>query len=134
MTTNLIERKFNKPYANKLSDPERDCLLKMHFVSKDALNIDGFGKKIVENFWNLKLIKFPQDIFKLDYNIIRCLEGWGNLSVIKLEYAINAKKKISLEKFIYSLGIRHIGQENAKLIARHLKSSTNFLSAKDVLP
>tara|TARA_B110001452_G_scaffold178735_1_gene149964 strand:- start:3079 stop:5109 length:2031 start_codon:yes stop_codon:yes gene_type:complete len=98
-----------------------------HFVSKDALNIDGFGKKIVENFWNLKLIKFPQDIFKLDYNIIRCLEGWGNLSVIKLEYAINAKKKISLEKFIYSLGIRHIGQENAKLIARHLKSSTNFL-------
>ena len=75
----------------------------------------------------MKLIKFPQDIFKLDYNIIRCLEGWGNLSVIKLEYAINAKKKISLEKFIYSLGIRHIGQENAKLIARHLKSSTNFL-------
>ena len=98
-----------------------------HFVSKDALNIDGFGKKIVENFWNLKLIKFPQDIFKLDYNIIRYLEGWGNLSVINLEYAINAKKKISLEKFIYSLGIRHIGQENAKLIARHLKSSTNFL-------
>jgi DNA ligase (NAD+) len=75
----------------------------------------------------LKLIKFPQDIFKLDYNIIRYLEGWGNLSVINLEYAINAKKKISLEKFIYSLGIRHIGQENAKLIARHLKSSTNFL-------
>ena len=97
-----------------------------HFVSKEAFNIDGLGKKIVENFWNLKLLKFPQDIFNLDYNKIEKLEGWGKLSVSNLKYSIELKKKISLERFIYSLGIRHIGQENAKLIARHLKSSVNF--------
>ena len=98
-----------------------------HFVSKEAFNIDGLGKKIVENFWNLKLIKLPQDIFNLDYNAIQKLEGWGDLSVKNLKFSINQKKTISLERFIYSLGIRHIGQENAKLIARHLKSLLNFL-------
>jgi len=97
-----------------------------HFVSKEAFNIDGFGKKIVENFWHLNLIKLPQDIFKLDYEKIKVLEGWGDLSVSNLRYSIEDKKKISLERFIYSLGIRHIGQENAKLLARHLKSSENF--------
>ena len=97
-----------------------------HFVSKEAFNIDGLGKKIIENFWNLKLIKLPQDIFKLDYEKIKELEGWGNLSVSNLKYSIDDRKKISLEKFIYSLGIRHIGQENAKLLARHLKSSDSF--------
>ena len=98
-----------------------------HFVSKEAFNIDGLGKKIIENFWNLKLITLPQHIFNLDYNKIEKLEGWGRLSVTNLKFSINQKKTISLERFIYSLGIRHIGQENAKLIARHLKSSLNFL-------
>jgi len=98
-----------------------------HFVSKEALNIDGLGKKIVENFWNLRLIKLPQDIFNLDYKEIEKLEGWGKLSVTNLRFSVEQKKQISLEKFIYSMGIRHIGQENAKLIARHLKSSLNFL-------
>ena len=98
-----------------------------HFVSKEAFNIDGLGKKIIENFWNLKLITLPQHIFNLDYNKIEKLEGWGRLSVTNLKFSINQKKIISLERFIYSLGIRHIGQENAKLIARHLKSSLNFL-------
>ena len=55
-----------------------------HFVSKDAFNIDGLGKKIIEGFWKLKLIKFPQDIFKLDYQKIEKLEGWGSLSVRNL--------------------------------------------------
>ena len=98
-----------------------------HFVSKEAFNIDGFGKKIVENFWNLKLINLPQDIFSLNYNKIKTIEGWGELSVSNLKFSIEEKKNISLERFIYSLGIRHIGQENAKLLARHLKSINNFL-------
>jgi len=98
-----------------------------HFVSKEAFNIDGFGKKIVENFWHLKLIKLPHDIFNLNYHNIEKLEGWGKLSVANLKFSIENKKKVSLDRFIYSLGIRHIGQENAKLIARHLKSSLNFL-------
>ena len=98
-----------------------------HFVSKEAFNIEGFGKKIVENFWNLNLIKFPQDIFKLNFVKIKDLDGWGSQSVANLKYSINLRKKISLERFIYALGIRHIGLENAKLLSKHLKNMNNFL-------
>jgi len=104
-----------------------------HFISKDAFNIDGLGKKIIENFWKLKFIRFPQDIFKLDYNKIEKLDGWGKLSVENLKYSIQEKKEISLERFIYSLGIRHIGLENAKILSKHFNSFTKFkdLSKKD---
>ena len=104
-----------------------------HFVSKEAFNIEGFGKKIVENFWNLNLIKFPQDIFNLNYKKIENLDGWGKQSVANLKYSIDLKKTISFEKFIYALGIRHIGLENAKLISKNLKTLKNFLllSKKD---
>ena len=63
-----------------------------HFVSKDALNIDGFGKKIVENFWNKKIVRLPQDIFNLNYSKIENLEGWGKQSVNNLKYSIDEKK------------------------------------------
>jgi DNA ligase (NAD+) len=99
-----------------------------HFVSKDAFNIDGFGKKIVENFWKMKLIKLPQDIFRLDFEKIKLLEGWGRQSVENLKYSINEKKNISLERFIYSLGIRHIGLENAKILSKHFRSFSKFKS------
>ena len=99
-----------------------------HFVSKEAFNIDGLGKKIVENFYNLKLIRLPQDIFNLDYNKIEKMEGWGNKSISNLRFSINAKKNVSFERFIYSLGIRHIGFENAKLISKDLKSPKNLLT------
>ena len=98
-----------------------------HFVSKEAFNIEGFGKKIVENFWNLNLIRQPQDIFNLNYKKIENLDGWGKQSVGNLKYSIDLRKKISFEKFLYALGIRHIGLENAKLIARHLKKPKIFL-------
>ena len=97
-----------------------------HFVSKEAFNIDGLGKKIIENFWKLKLIRLPQDIFRLDYNRIENLEGWGKLSVENLKYSINEKKDISLERLIYALGIRHIGLENAKLLSKFFKTFSNF--------
>ena len=102
-----------------------------HFVSKEAFNIDGFGKKIVEKFWDLKLIRYPQDIFKLDYSKIEKLDGWGDLSINNLKYSIDQKKKISLDRFIYALGIRHIGIETAKLISRHVKTSKNFLNLQN---
>jgi DNA ligase (NAD+) len=97
-----------------------------HFVSKEAFNIDGLGKKIIENFWKLKLIRKPQDIFRLDYNKIESLEGWGKLSVENLKYSINEKKNIPLERLIYALGIRHIGLENAKLLSKFFKTFSNF--------
>ena len=99
-----------------------------HFVSKDAFNIDGFGKKIVENFWKLNLIKLPQDIFRLDFKKIEKLEGWGKQSMENLKYSINQRKSISLERLIYSLGIRHIGIENAKILSKYFKSFSRFIS------
>ena len=72
------------------------------------------------------MIQLPQDIFKLDYDKIEKLEGWGRLSVENLKYSINQKKNISLERLIYSLGIRHIGLENAKLLSKHFISFSKF--------
>ena len=104
-----------------------------HFVSKDAFNIEGFGKKIVENFWNLNLIKLPHHIFNLDFKKIESLEGWGKQSMENLKYSINQRKNISLERLIYSLGIRHIGLENAKILSRYFKSFSNFINFSDEL-
>ena len=88
-----------------------------HVVSKEAFNIDGLGKKVIDQFWELKFIKEPSDIFQLDYNKIKKLEGWGDLSIENLRKAINKSKTVNLDKFIYSIGIRHIGQENAKILS-----------------
>ena len=97
-----------------------------HFVSKDAFNIEGLGKKVIDQFWDLGLIEKPSSIFKLDYKKIENLEGWGELSVKNLRSAINKSSQILLDRFIYSLGIRHIGQENAKLLGNFFKSITKF--------
>ena len=97
-----------------------------HIVSKEALNIDGLGKKVVDQFWNLKFIKEPADIFKLNYLKIEKLEGWGKLSIENLKNAVTRSKTISLEKFIFSIGIRHIGQENAKILAAFFISIKEF--------
>ncbi len=97
-----------------------------HIVSKEAFNIDGLGKKVIEQFWDLKLIKEPSDIFDLNYNKIKKLEGWGELSINNLKKAIEKSQRISLDKFIYSIGIRHIGQENAKILASFFHSVTKF--------
>ena len=101
-----------------------------HYVSKDAMNIEGLGKKVVENFWDLNLVKLPQDIYKLNFEKISQLEGWGKLSAENLKNSINKTKRISLEKFIYSLGIRHIGQENAKILAKHFQSIKSLQKLK----
>ena len=126
---NTITKKYDavKRCPNERFKCEKIAIEKIkHFISKEALNIDGLGKKVVEKFWELKKIKFPQDIFNLDFDKIKELDGWGNLSVSNLKYAIEKSKKISLDRFIFSLGIRHIGQENAKLLAQHLKNFENF--------
>ena len=97
-----------------------------HFVSKDALNIEGLGKKVVEQFWELKFIKLPHDVFNLDFKKIEDLEGWGKLSANNLKESIEKSKNIGLDKFIFSLGIRHIGQENAKLLSQYFQTKEKF--------
>ena len=115
-------RRCIKGYACNFVAKER---LK-HLVSKEALNIDGLGKKVIEQFWDLNLIKEPSDIFNLDYKKIEKLEGWGKLSINNLKRAINKSSTINLDKFIYSVGVRHIGQENAKIIASFFGSIEKF--------
>jgi len=97
-----------------------------HIVSKDAFNIDGLGKKVIDQFWDLKLIRKPSDIFTINYNKIKNLEGWGELSINNLKKAIDKSKIIELDRFIFSVGIRHIGQENAKILAGFFKSINKF--------
>ena len=97
-----------------------------HIVSKEAFNIDGLGKKVIEQFWDLNLIKEPSDIFDLDYIKIGKLEGWGELSINNLKKAVEKSHIISLDKFIFSIGIRHIGQENAKILASFFISIKEF--------
>lgn len=95
-----------------------------HFVSRNAFDIDGFGSKQVEAFYKEGRVKYPADIFTLEErnsqsdNKIENKEGWGVTSVRNLWKAINDRKVISLERFIYSLGIRHIGETTAKVLAR----------------
>tara|TARA_Y100001970_G_scaffold98028_1_gene123249 strand:- start:14359 stop:16386 length:2028 start_codon:yes stop_codon:yes gene_type:complete len=102
-----------------------------HIVSKDALNIDGLGKKVIDQFWDLGLIKKPSDIFKLDYQKIKGLEGWGSLSIDNLKKAIDKSKNIDLDRFIFSIGIRHIGQENAKILSSFFKKISKFSNLFD---
>ncbi len=97
-----------------------------HIVSKEAFNIDGLGKKVIDQLWNLKFINKPADIFELNYDKILNLEGWGKTSIKNLYTAINEAKNISLNRFIYSIGIRHIGQENAKILAGYFISVDKF--------
>ena len=97
-----------------------------HIVSKEAFNIEGLGKKVIDQLCDLKLILNPSDIFKLDYKKINNLEGWGDLSIKNLKKAINEARVITLSKFIYSIGIRHIGQENAKILSKFFISITKF--------
>ena len=110
-----------------VSDVTRLQLKKKHFISKDALNIDGLGKKVVEKFWELNLLKKPQDIFNLDFDKIKNLDGWGETSVQNLKNSIEKSKNTSLQRFIYSIGIRHIGIENAKLISDYVENISKFI-------
>ncbi|OUV60228.1 MAG: DNA ligase (NAD(+)) LigA [Candidatus Pelagibacter sp. TMED128] len=102
-----------------------------HIVSKDSFNIDGLGKKVIDQFWELKLIRKPSDIFTINYSKIRGLEGWGDLSIDNLKKAIEKSRIIELNRFIFSIGIRHIGQESAKILASYFKSIKRFLDLFD---
>ena len=103
----------------------------IHFISKKSLNIDGFGEKQVKQLFNLKYINKVEDIFNLEKfasEIIE-LDGWGELSFSNLINSINNSKTISLDKFIYSLGIRFIGEVNAEILANEFKELDVFISS-----
>ena len=117
-----------------------------HFVSRDAMDIDGLGTKIIEDFYNEGIIKTPVDIFTLqernsgsqddlfnrhDGLQLERREGWGKKSVDNLFSAINSRRRISLPRFIYALGIRQVGVATARLIAQNYGSWQHF--AQDMM-
>jgi DNA ligase (NAD+) len=106
-----------------------------HFVSRDAFDIEGLGEKQVQAFFAEGLIREPADIFTLQKRNARAAkkleerEGYGETSVRNLFAAIDARRKIPLNKLIYALGIRHVGEGNAKLLARHYLTIEAFLDS-----
>lgn len=125
-----------------LSCPAQAVERLKHFVSREAFNIEGLGDKVIDEFYKEGIVKTPYDIFTLEernkpadlFSASQSLnlenrEGWGKKSVSKLFDAINKSKSISLQKFIYALGIRQVGTATAYLIAKHYHTFTAFMNA-----
>lgn len=94
----------------------------IHFVSREAMNIDGLGEKIIEQLFDAGLIKSIADLYRLKKEDLLPLERMGEKSVQNLLKAIEASKQNSLEKLIFGLGIRHIGEKAATLLAKNFKT------------
>lgn len=106
-----------------------------HFVSRDAYDIEGLGSKQIEAFHADGLVKTPADIFKLakanetSDNRLEKKEGWGETSVTNLFAAIEERRSIDFDRFLFALGIRHIGQTTARLMARNFDSPEALIAA-----
>ncbi len=106
-----------------------------HFVSRNAFDIEGLGEKIIQEFYADRLIESPPDIFALEErdrtsaHPLREREGWGETSVRNLFNAIDARRTIALDRFIYALGIRHVGETNARILARGYGSAESLRDA-----
>ena len=106
-----------------------------HFVSRNAFDIEGMGDKVIQEFYDDGLIQSPQDIFTLQARNERSLkklkdrEGWGETSAKNLFAAIDERRTISLDRFIFALGIRHVGETTARVLARAYGSAGAFLDA-----
>lgn len=117
---------------NRLGCQDQQYEMLRHFVSRDAFNIDGLGERQIVFLYEKELVKHPGDIFRLEErnkNTLTPLQnypGWGGKSVENLFAAIEKAKTIPLNRFIYALGIRHIGSNNAKLIAQHFETSERW--------
>lgn len=120
-------------YCPNRKCPARNIESLIHFVSRDAMNIDGLGDRIMEDFYNFHFIATIADIYSLkdhEKDLIR-LEGYGEKSVANLLNAIENSKKNSLEKLIFGLGIPHVGAKTAKLLAKTYKNLTNLLETTE---
>ena len=106
-----------------------------HFVARDAFDIEGLGAKQIETFWTKRLVRNPADIFDLrekdgkDEFSLAELEGWGKASANNLFHAIDTRREISLDRFIYALGIRHTGRSIARLFARRFRTVDDWRAA-----
>ena len=92
----------------------------IHFISKDAMNMDGFGESQMEKFYDAGMLNTVADIYKLDYNRIKTFEGFGERSVEKLRQAIETSKQNPLWRLLYALGLRHVGRTMSRNIAAEI--------------
>jgi DNA ligase (NAD+) len=106
-----------------------------HFVSRNAFDIEGLGEKRIQELYDDEIIQSPPDIFTLAAKDAKreaklaAREGWGELSAQKLFDAIEARRNVKLDRFIYALGIRHVGEITARLLARNYGTAESFLKA-----
>ena len=118
-------------YCPNEACPARQINSLIHFISRDAMNIDGLGEQIIEDFYNMGLIKDIPDIYNLSKekeDLIE-LEGFGNKSVSNLLISIENSKNNSLERLINGLGISGIGVKSAKLLAVRYETMRNLMNA-----
>ncbi len=99
-----------------------------HFVSKNAMDIDGLGKDIVGRFYQEKLLRSITDIYKLDYPHIEQMKGWGKKAVTNLQQGVERSKSRPLFRLINALGIRHVGITTAKALTRHVNGLDDLTS------
>ncbi len=104
-----------------------------HFVSRAAFDIEGLGEKQIAAFYEWQWLREPADIFRLGAHadVLMKKEGYGELSVGNLLRAIEQRKRIGFDRFIFALGIRHVGQERARLVAMHYETPARWLAAMD---
>ena len=102
----------------------------IHFVSKKGMNIDGLGERIIETFHDIGLITDASSIYKLKKEDIEGLEGFGEKSAINIIASIENSRTVPLHRFLYSLGIRHVGEQTAKDIAKHFSNLKEISEAQ----
>ena len=115
--------------TNEMSCPSQVIAKLKHFVSRRAFDIDGLGEKQIEMFHSLGWLKDASDVYTLNYEDISKLDGFGEISSKNLKASIQSRREMPFDKFLYSLGIRHIGQGNAKLIASHFLEWDKFVES-----
>lgn len=130
--TNLVKKEGQVDYfCLNEHCPTRKIESLIHFAERDAMNIDGLGEKIMEDFFNFSFIRTIPDIYLLQTHRedLTRLEGYGEKSVTKLLEAIEKSKSNSLEKLLFGLGISHVGSKTAKIIASHYHNIDNIMKA-----
>ncbi len=116
-------------YCRNINCPAQHLENLTHFVSKKGMNIDGLGEKIIETFHDIGIVTDIVSIFKIRKEDIEGLEGFGVKSADNIIDSINTSRTVPLHKFLYALGIRHVGETTAKDIARHFKSLAAIMKA-----
>ncbi len=103
----------------------------IHFASRDAMNLDGFGDNIVEDFYNMGYLHTVDDYYTLyeHKESLQSLEGFGEKSIQNLLDAVENSKKNSLERLLFGLGIRHVGKKTATILASHFETLENIRNA-----